>query len=317
MVARSRIAHTDIEIAPFALGGNVFGWTVDRDTGFAVLDAFLAGGGDFIDTADSYPHWAPGRRGGESEEMIGEWIASRGVRDRVILATKVYSHPEFRGLAPANVRAAADASLARLGTDRIDLYYAHHDDPEVPLEEVVAVFSELVDAGKIRTIGLSNFTADRVAEWLRIAEATGAHAPVALQPHYSLVERDFETNGVREIAERAGLAVFPYYALARGFLTGKYRAWTDASEPGASVRAEGAAVYLDDRGRAVLAALDAAAAAHDVEVATVALAWLRQQPTIAAPIASASKLAQLPALLASLTLELSDVELDALSAAGA
>lgn len=306
---------TPLAFAPLALGGNVFGWTADRDGSFAVLDAFLAGGGDFIDTADGYAHWVPGNTGGESERIIGEWLASRGTRDRVVIATKVATHPEFRGLRPANVRAAAEASLARLGTDRIDLYYAHRDDPETPLEEVVAVFSELVDAGKIRAIGLSNYTAERTAEWLRIAQATGAHAPVALQPHYNLVERDFETNGLREVAQSAGLAVFPYYSLAKGFLAGKYRAAGDASGPGASVRAEGAAAYLDDRGRAVLAALDAVAADRGAEVATVALAWLRQQPTVAAPIASARNTTQLPALLAALTLELTHSELEALTSA--
>lgn len=317
MVARTRIARTDIETAPLAFGGNVFGWTADRDASFAVLDAFTAGGGDFIDTADGYAHWVPGNCGGESETIIGEWIGARGSRDDVVIASKVSTHPDFKGLAPANVRAAADASLGRLGTDRIDLYYAHYDDPETPLEETVEAFSGLVDAGKIRYIGVSNFTADRVAEWLGIAEQGGFHAPVALQPHYSLIERGFETNGLREVAERAGLAVFPYYSLARGFLAGKYRAASDATAEGASVRAEGAARYLDERGAAVLAVLDAAAAAHGAELATVALAWLRQQPTVAAPIASARNTEQLPALLASLELELVAAELEALATASA
>lgn len=312
----TRLGASDLEIAPLALGANVFGWTADREATFAVLDAFVAGGGDCIDTADGYSHWVPGNTGGESETLIGEWIAARGSRDRVVLATKVSTHPDFLGLAPDTVRAAADASLARLGTDRIDLYYAHYDDPETPLEETVAAFSELVDAGKVRAIGVSNFTADRVAEWIRIARDGGFHLPVALQPHYSLVERDFERNGLRAVAEREGLAVFPYYSLARGFLAGKYRTAADATAPGASVRAEGAVAYLDDRGRAVLTALDEIAAAHRVEVATVALAWLRQQPTVAAPIASARNTAQLPALLASRELQLTDDEVGRLSAAG-
>ena len=312
----TRLGASDLEIAPLALGANVFGWTADREATFAVLDAFVAGGGDCIDTADGYSHWVPGNTGGESETLIGEWIAARGSRDRVVLATKVSTHPDFLGLAPDTVRAAADASLARLGTDRIDLYYAHYDDPETQLEETVAAFSELVDAGKVRAIGVSNFTADRVAEWIRIARDGGFHLPVALQPHYSLVERDFERNGLRAVAEREGLAVFPYYSLARGFLAGKYRTAADATAPGASVRAEGAVAYLDDRGRAVLTALDEIAAAHRVEVATVALAWLRQQPTVAAPIASARNTAQLPALLASLELQLTDDEVGRLSAAG-
>lgn len=316
MTSPTRIGASDLEIAPLALGGNVFGWTADRVDAFAVLDGFVAGGGDFIDTADSYAHWVPGNSGGESETLIGEWLAARSSRDRVLIATKVFSHPHFRGLAPGNVRAAVDASLQRLGTDRIDLYYAHRDDVETPLEDTAAVFSELVDAGKVRAIGLSNYTPDRVAEWIRIARQGGYHLPVALQPHYSLVERDFETDGQQETAEREGLGVFPYYSLASGFLAGKYRTDADATAPGASVRATGAAAYLNDRGRAVLAALDEVAAAHRVEVATVALAWLRQQPTVAAPIASARNAAQLPALLASLELELTPAELERLSEAG-
>ena len=315
--ARTRIGSSDLEIAPLALGGNVFGWTADRATSFDVLDAFLAGGGDFVDTADGYSAWAPGHTGGESETIIGEWFVDRGNRDAVVLASKVSTHPEFRGLAAANVRAAADASLSRLQTDRIDLYYAHFDDESTPLEETVAAFSELVDAGKVRAIGVSNYTAERVAEWFRIARDGGYHLPVALQPHYNLVERDFETNGLRAVAEAEELAVFPYFSLAKGFLAGKYREAADATAAGASPRAGEAAEYLDERGRAVLAALDAAAAAHDAPVAAVSLAWLREQPTVAAPIASARSLEQLPALLASLSLELSDSELASLTDASA
>lgn len=301
---------------PLALGANVFGWTADREDTFAVLDAFIAGGGTFVDTADGYSHWVPGNSGGESETLIGEWIAARGSRDRVVLATKVSTNPSVAGLAPANVRAAADASLQRLRIDHIDLYYAHYDDPETPLAETVAAFSELVDAGKVRAIGISNYTADRVAEWIRIAREGGYHLPIALQPHYGLVERDYEHNGLRAVAKGEGLGVFPYYSLARGFLAGKYRTPADAAAPGASVRAAGAAAYLNDRGLAVLAALDAIAAERQVAVATVALAWLRQQPTVTAPIASARNTMQLPALLASLELELTAAELERLAAAG-
>lgn len=317
MIARRRIGNSDLEVAPLNLGGNVFGWTADRDASFEVLDRFVEGGGDFIDTADGYSHWVPGHGGGESETIIGEWLTARGGRDRVVVATKVFSHPEFRGLSPANVRAAVDASLTRLGTDHIDLYYAHHEDPDVPLDEVAAVFSELVDAGKIRAIGISNFVAPRVEEWMRIAQRDGLHTPVALQPLYSLVERDFETNGLQEVARSGGLGVLPYYALASGFLTGKYRAKHDVTAPGASDRAEGAGKYLDARGEAVLEVLDRVAAAHDAEVASVALAWLREQPTIVAPIASARNGEQLTALLNSMTLELSAAELKELSVATA
>lgn len=317
MTARITIGSSDLEIAPLALGGNVFGWTADRDASFEVLDAFVAGGGDFVDTADGYSAWAPGNSGGESETIVGEWLAARGARDRVTVATKVSTHPAYRGLSGDNVRAAADASLQRLGTDRIDLYYAHFDDAETPLEETVAAFSGLVDAGKVRAIGVSNYTAERVDEWFGVARAGGFHLPVALQPHYNLLERDFESNGLRVAAEREGLSVFPYFSLAEGFLAGKYREAGDATAAGASDRAEDAIRYLDDRGRAVLAALDATAAAHGVEVASVALAWLRRQPTVAAPIASARTTGQLPALLASLALELGDAELAALADASA
>ncbi|MFD5598919.1 aldo/keto reductase [Leucobacter sp. NPDC058333] len=313
--ARTRIGTSDLDIAPLVLGGNVFGWTADRATSFDVLDAFIAGGGNFVDTADGYSHWVPGHTGGESETIIGDWFAERGNRDSVVLATKVSTHPEFSGLAAANVRAAADASLQRLQTDRIDLYYAHFDDAETPLEETVAAFSELVDAGKVRAIGVSNYTADRVAEWFRIARAGGYHLPVALQPLYNVVERDFESNGLQAVAEAEQLSVFPYFSLAKGFLAGKYRDAADATVAGASPRAGEAAAYLDDRGRAVLAALDAAAAAHDAPVAAVSLAWLRQQPTVGAPIASARNLEQLPALLASLAVELTDDELASITAA--
>ena len=308
MTARTHIGP-EIDIAPLALGCNVFGWTADRDASFAVLDAFTAGGGDFLDTADGYSHWVPSNAGGESERIIGEWLASRGARDRVVVATKVSSHPEFLGLSGANVRAAADASLQRLGTDRIDLYYAHFDDAETPLEETVEAFSRLVDAGKIRTIGISNYTAERAAEWMSIAKSGGYHLPVALQPHYNLVERGYETSGLRAVAEAEGLSVFPYFSLAKGFLAGKYRAADDATAQGASVRAAGAAEYLNERGLAVLGELDAIAAAHGTVPAAVALAWLRQQPTVAAPIASARTTEQLQALLASLRLELGVDEL--------
>ncbi|MBC9927751.1 MULTISPECIES: aldo/keto reductase [unclassified Leucobacter] len=310
-----RIGTSDLAVAPLALGGNVFGWTADRDTSFEVLDTFVAGGGDFIDTADGYSAWEPGNTGGESETIIGEWLAARGGRDGVTIATKVSSHPEFLGLAAANVHAAADASLTRLATDRIDLYYAHFDDADTPLEETVAAFSSLVDAGKVRAIGVSNYTAERVAEWFRIARDGGYHLPVALQPHYNLVERGFETNGLRAVAEVEGLSVIPYFSLAEGFLAGKYRSDADVTAPGASARAGDAAVYLNDRGRMVLAELDRVAAAHGAPVASVSLAWLRQQPTIVAPLASARVPSQLEALLASMTLELTGDEVAALNAA--
>ncbi|WP_022891027.1 aldo/keto reductase [Agromyces subbeticus] len=313
---RQRIADSELEVFPLVLGGNVFGWTADEAGSFDVLDAFVAGGGDFIDTADGYSHWVPGNEGGESERIIGRWLAARGNRDDVVIATKVSTHPQFPGLSATNIAAAADASLQRLGTDRIDLYYAHFDDESVPLVETIDALSALVDAGKVRALGISNYSPERIDEWFEITAANGFHRPVALQPHYNLVERDFE-HGLRERAEREGLAVLPYFSLAKGFLAGKYRGEADVAAPGASPRAGAAAEYLDDRGRRVLATLDEVAAEHGVDVASVSLAWLRQQPTVLAPIASARTVGQLPALLASTSLVLSAAELQALDAAAA
>ena len=308
------IGDSDLDVLPLAVGGNVFGWTADEPTSFALLDAFTQAPGISIDTADGYSHWVPGNTGGDSEAVIGRWLAARpGARDRVVLATKVSSHPQFRGLAGANVAAAARASLQRLQSDRIDLYWAHHDDPSVPLEETAAAFSRLVDEGLVRWIGLSNYSPERIDEWFAVAEREHLHRPVAYQPLYNLLEREFE-GARRERAERYHLGVLPYSALASGFLSGKYRA--DEPVP-ATPRADRAAQYLDDRGRRVLAALDEVATAHGAAVASVALAWLRAQPTVVAPIASASRVDQVPALLASTTLTLTPAELAALTTASA
>ncbi len=307
--ARTTLGTSDLSVFPLNLGGNVFGWTADRQTSFDILDAYVAGGGNFIDTADGYSAWVPGNTGGDSERLIGEWQELRGNRDELVIATKVSQHPDFQGLAADNILKAADASLERLRTDHIDLYYAHFDDESVPLEETVTALSSLVDAGKVRYLGISNYSAARIAEWFEIVEAKGLHRPIALQPHYNLVERDFEGE-LRTIAEREQLAVLPYFSLAKGFLTGKYREGSSVD----SVRAEGAQAYLADHA-ALLPVLDEVAAAHGVSVATVSLAWLRSQPTVAAPIASARTVEQLPDLLASATLELSADELAALTAA--
>src|SRR6478752_10691592 len=307
---RRTIGTSDLEGFPLSLGCNVFGWTADRDTSFAVLDAYTAAGGNFVATADGYSAWVPGNTGGDSERILGEWFSSRGNRDEVVLATKVSQHPDFRGLAADNIRRAADASLKRLQSEHIDLYYAHFDDETVPLEETVGALSALVDAGKVRSIGISNYSPERIEEWFRITERDGLHRAVALQPHYNLVERAYETT-YRPIAEREGLGVMPYFALAAGFLTGKYRDGVTVD----SARAGGAAKYLDDTGRAVLAALDEVAAAHGASVASVALAWLGAQPTITAPIASARTTEQLPDLLASVELKLTRDELEVLAGA--
>ncbi|MFE1028528.1 aldo/keto reductase [Streptomyces sp. NPDC058818] len=314
MTSLRKLGSSDLEVFPLALGGNVFGWTADQDASFAVLDAYTAAGGNFLDTADSYSAWVDGNSGGESETVIGKWLASRGNRGDVVLATKVSQHPEYPGLSAANIKAAADASLRRLGADHIDLYYTHFDKPEVPVEEIIGALDELVKAGKVRHIAASNISAERLAESLAFSDREGLARYVALQPHYNLVSRDTYEGEPRDLAERAGLAAVPYYALASGFLTGKYR-------PGAAVdspRAGGAAKHLEsERGRRVLAVLDEIAEAHDAPVATVALAWLAAQPTVAAPIASARTVEQLPALLGVAELSLTEGEVGRLTEASA
>jgi aryl-alcohol dehydrogenase-like predicted oxidoreductase len=307
------ITGTDLDVSEICLGGNVFGWTADRDASFEVLDAFLAGGGNFIDSADSYSAFAPGNSGGESETVIGEWLTARpDARERVVIATKVGKHPDYMGLSPENIRAAAEASLARLGTDRIDLYYAHEDDPHTPIEDSLAAFGELIAEGKVRHVAASNYSAPRLAEALAIAERESLPRYVALQPHYSLVERSAYEDELSELCEREGLACIPYWGLARGFLTGKYRPGGPQID---SPRAAGAAAYLTDKGIALLGVLDDVAATHQAEVATVALAWLLAHPTVLAPIASARNAEQLGPLLALPGLELSADEVERLTQA--
>ena len=289
----TRIAHTDIDVFPLALGGNVFGWTADREESFRILDAFHAGGGTFIDTADSYSAWAPGHTGGESETIIGAWLAERGHTD-VTVATKVSQHPQFKGLAASTVRAAAEASLERLGVESIDLYYAHFDDADTPLEETVAAFGQLVSDGLVRYTAVSNYSADRIREWVRIARELGVAEPVAIQPHYNLVHRETE-NDIVPVAEEFGLSLVPYFSLAKGFLTGKYRS-TDAAAHD-TPRAQGAAVYATPQGLQIIQVLERIGAAHDVSIAATTLGWLRAKPTVVAPIASASKLSQVADLL--------------------
>ncbi|MGN7965699.1 aldo/keto reductase [Microbacterium sp. 22179] len=305
----TRIGNSDLDVFPLSLGGNVFGWTADRDTSFDVLDAFVAGGGDFIDTADGYSAWVPGNSGGESETIIGEWLASRKPQG-VTVATKVSTHPEFRGLAAANIRKAAEASLGRLGVDAIDLYYAHFDDESVPLEETVGAFGQLVTDGLVRNVAVSNYSADRIREWIEIAQRTGAALPVAVQPHYNLVHRNDVENEIIPVAEEFGLGLVPYYSLASGFLTGKYRSTETAGQ--SSPRAEGAAKYATPAGLKIIDALEEIGSAHGASIAATSLAWLRAQPTVAAPIASARTVEQVPDLLAGARLELSADEVQTL-----
>ncbi|WP_411143507.1 aldo/keto reductase [Streptomyces sp. x-80] len=303
-----------LSVSPLCLGGNVFGWTADETESFAVLDAYVAGGGNFIDTADVYSAWVPGNKGGESETVIGNWLAARGNRADVVIATKVGAHPDLKGLSAATIKRAVDASLTRLRTDYIDLYYTHFDDESVEVAEFLTALNDLVQAGKVREIAASNISAARLAESLEFSAREGLARYVAVQPHYNLVSRDTYEGELADVAARNGLAAIPYYALASGFLTGKYRPGTTVE----SARSGKAAEYLaTERGRKVLTALDSVAAAHHAELATVALAWLGAQPTVAAPIASARTTAQLPALLAVSDLTLTDPELTLLNEASA
>ncbi len=308
--AMALIPGTEIDVSGLCLGGNVFGWTADREASFAVLDAYAAAGGNFIDTADVYMAGVPGNSGGESETIIGEWMAARGNRDAIVIATKVGKLAGLDNLRAETIREAAEDSLRRLGVDQIDLYYSHGDDPETPLAEMLGAFDELIRAGKVRAIAASNYSGERLAEALEVADREELPRFVALQPRYNLMDRDYETDQ-RPVCAREGLACLPYYALARGFLTGKYRPGGGAVD---SPRAKGALAYLDERGERMLAALDEIAAAHRVEPAAVAVAWLREQDTVLAPIASARNEEQLKPLLAALELDLSDEERSQLTA---
>jgi aryl-alcohol dehydrogenase-like predicted oxidoreductase len=307
-----RLGHTDLEVFELCLGGNVFGWVLDERRSFAVLDAYVAAGGNFIDTADSYGRRGPGGAG-ESERIIGRWMQARGNRDQLVIATKVGSSPDLPGLSPATIRQGAVNSLQRLGIERIDLYYAHKDDPQTPLEQTLGAFGELIEDGLVGCVAASNYSAERLEQALDIGEREGMASYVALQPHYNLMERESYERELAPVCERHGLACIPYFALAQGFLTGKYR--PDSAQVD-SPRADGVRErYFNDRGFAVLRTLDEIAAEHDVAVAAVALAWLREQATVLAPIASATSPEQVGELIASTRLTLSQTERERLAEA--
>jgi aryl-alcohol dehydrogenase-like predicted oxidoreductase len=304
------LGRTGLDVYPICLGGNVFGWSADESQSRDVLDAYVAAGGNFIDTANSYlvEH-------GRSETILGRWLHDRGNRDQIVLATKVGGGRDerYRNLRPENIRSEALASLERLQTDYIDLYYAHYDDAETPLADALGAFDALVRDGLVRHIAASNYTPERLTAALELQREQGLAQFTALQPHYNLVERAYEST-LAPVAEAWDLAVLPYYALASGFLTGKYRPGGTAVE---SVRAQGAGKYLTPAGEAALTALDQVAAAHSVGVAAVAVAWLLAQPTVTAPIASARTTEQLAGLLPAAELKLTADEIDLLSAATA
>ena len=301
------LGASGLSTPPLILGGNVFGWTADRATSHKVLDAFVAGGGRMIDTADAYSTWVPGHQGGESESIIGEWLQARGRRDDVMIATKVGADMYgSRGLAPERIAKAVDASLARLRTDYIDLYFAHFDDEKTPLADTLGAFDAAVTSGKVRSIGASNYTADRLREALDIGAARSLTSYSVLQPHYNLVERAKFEGALQELCVERGVATVPYFALASGFLTGKYRGMANPEEG-----ARGGAVkgYLNDFGYGVLAALDSVAKELEATPAQVALAWLAAQPAVSAPIASATRVAQVEELLGAMRLTLTPEQL--------
>ncbi len=308
-----RLGASDLRIAPLVLGGNVFGWTADRAASFAVLDAFVAGGGTLIDTADVYSAWIDGHSGGESETMIGEWLKASGHRDRVLIATKVGMLGEEK-LAPSHIVAACEASLRRLGTDRIDLYFAHQDDEAQPQEAVAEAFATLVRDGKVRVLGASNFHAARLKSAIEIARAAGLPHYQALQPEYNLVSRHAFEGELQDYCVTENVGVTPYFGLASGFLTGKYRRREDLAQ---SVRGARMGDLLEGKGRAVLDAMDAVAAETGATLAQIALAWLIAQPGVTAPIASATAVTQIEELLGAMEVRLSGEQLDRLTVAGA
>jgi aryl-alcohol dehydrogenase (NADP+) len=290
----------------------VFGWTIDEERSFAVLDAYAQAGGNFIDTADSYGRGGPGGAG-ESERILGRWMASRGNRNELVIATKVGMSPDLRGLSEATIARGIEASLERLGIDTVDLYYAHKDDPDTPLEETLGAFGQLIGEGKIRHAAASNYSASRLSEALGIGERAGMARYEALQPHYNLMERTGYEGELAGICEQNGLACLPYFGLAKGFLTGKYS--RDGQLPD-SPRAQSVRdSYFNERGFAVLDALSEIAGEHETSLAAVALAWLLAQRTVVAPIASATSIEQLAELLASVELRLTPEELAQLDAA--
>ena len=313
MTLERRLGASGLITPPLILGGNVFGWTIDRAASFAVLDAFVAGGGRMIDTADVYSTWVPGHVGGESEAIIGDWLSRRGRRDDVLVATKVGMEAfGGRGLAPERIASAVEGSLKRLRTDYIDLYFAHTDDAQTPLESTLEAFDRLAEAGKVRAIGASNYAAERLREALDISVNRSIAQYSVLQPHYNLLEREKFEGALQDLCVARDIAVVPYFALASGFLTGRYRS---ASDTAGRPRGGAAARYLNDYGRGVLNAVEAVARETRATPAQIALAWLASQRAVAAPIASATSVAQVEELLGAIHLPLTMEQLAVLDSA--
>jgi len=313
---KRKLGNSGIEVAPLALGGNVFGWTADEPTSYKILDAFVAAGFDLIDTADTYSRWVPGNKGGESETLIGKWLKQSGNRKKVIIATKVGSEmgPDRKGLTKPYILRAVEESLRRLQTDTIDLYQSHKDDPDTPLDETLEAYSQLIKQGKVRAIGASNYGAKRLSEAMQISTQKGYTGYQSLQPRYNLYDRVEYEKSLEPICIEKGIGVITYSSLASGFLTGKYRSEKDRSK---SIRGQGIKIYLNDRGFQILKALDQAAEQYASTPAGVSLAWLIARPSITAPIASATSVEQLNALIEGTKLKLDRASIDLLNKASA
>ena len=315
-MTKRKLGDSGLEISPLAFGGNVFGWTADEATSFRLLDSFVSSGFEFIDTADMYSRWAPGNQGGESETIIGKWLKRSGNRNKVVVATKVGMEmgPGKKGLSRKYILRSAEDSLKRLQTDYIDLYQSHADDPDTRLEETLEAYAQLLEQGKVRAIGASNYTAERLSQAQQVSKTDGLPSYQSLQPHYNLYDRADYEGTLEPVCRENGLGVIPYFALASGFLTGKYRSESDLSK---SARGQGVKKYLNDRGMRILDALDQVAKRLGSTPARVALAWLIARPGITAPIASATSVEQLDDLIEGTRLELDQPSIELLNEASA
>jgi aryl-alcohol dehydrogenase-like predicted oxidoreductase len=309
---KRELGKSGIKVNPFALGGNVFGWTIDEKTSFEVLDAYVDSGLDLIDTADVYSAWVPGNKGGESETIIGNWLQKSGKRDKIVIATKVGMEmgPGKKGLSKAYISKAVEDSLKRLKTDYIDLYQSHRDDKDTPLEETLSTYTDLIKQGKIRAIGASNFEATRLKEALEVSKSNGLAAYQTLQPEYNLYDREGYEKDLEPLCRENNIGVITYYSLASGFLTGKYRSENDLNK---SKRGQGVKKYLNDRGLSILKALDKVASNHNSSPASVAIAWVMARPGITAPIASATNTKQLKDIIAATELRLNSQDIELLN----
>lgn len=315
-MTKRKLGNSGLTVSPLAFGGNVFGWTADEKTSFRLLDTFVEAGFNLIDTADVYAHWVPGNQGGESEAIIGKWLKQTGKRDKVIIATKIGMEmgPGKKGLSDAYIHQGVEDSLKRLQTDYIDLYQSHEDDKSTPLEETLATYAGLIKEGKVRVIGASNYSAERLAEGLRVSKQHGFPSYQSLQPLYNLYDRAGYETSLERVCVENGLGVISYFSLASGFLTGKYRSEEDL---GKSPRGKTAKKYLNDRGQRILKALDEVAAEYQSTPAKVSLAWLMARPSVTAPIASATSEAQLKDLMEATELKLNTAAIEKLNQASA